>query len=63
MGETGAQKKARREQEQAAESAKNQRVKTMQQDLTQQTNELFRRFGSFGAGRSGSFTAPMGRDG
>lgn len=61
MKETSAQKKARREQEQAAEAAKNQRVKTMQQDLTQQTNDLFRRFGSFRGGGGGGGQAPMGR--
>jgi hypothetical protein len=48
MGETKAQKKARREQEMQAEAAKNERVKTMQEDLTEQTQDIYRRFGSFG---------------
>ena len=48
MGETKAQKEARKEQEREAATARNDRVQTMQQDLSQETADLFRRFGSFG---------------
>jgi hypothetical protein len=48
MGETKAQKQARNEQEREAATARNDRVQTMQQDLSQETADLFRRFGAFG---------------
>ena len=45
MGPSSQQKKALERQEMEAQRAENRQVKTMQQDLQQQTLEVMRKFG------------------
>jgi len=50
VGPSASQKKALERQEQEAQRSENRQVKTMQQDLQQQTLEVMRRYGGMARG-------------
>lgn len=56
MGPTKEQREAMKRQKMEEQRSQNKRVKTMQQDLSQQTMDIFRRFGS--SGMAGSSIMP-----